>query len=69
MVENNLRNIFPKTQVFYYDKEDTLLLSGNPLELISRIKAKSINCIFADPPYFLSNGGITNSGGEASLSQ
>lgn len=50
--------------MFYYDKEDTLLLGGNSLELISRIKAKSINCIFADPPYFLSNGGITNSGGK-----
>lgn len=54
--------------MFYYDKEDTLLLGGNSLELISRIKAKSINCIFADPPYFLSNGGITNSGGSKSQS-
>lgn len=34
---------------------------------MKKIKSKSIDMIFADPPYFLSNGGISNSGGKAVL--
>ena len=64
MIKNEFRSIFPKSQNFYFDDESSKLLHGDSLKLISKIKAKSINCIFADPPYFLSNGGITNSGGK-----
>src|SRR2546426_11736016 len=39
------------------------LYQGNCLELLEAIAAKypegRFDCIFADPPYFLSNGGIT----------
>src|SRR5260370_27113206 len=39
------------------------LYHGNSLELLDAIYAKypqgRFDCIFADPPYFLSNGGIT----------
>lgn len=39
------------------------LYQGNCLELLDAIAAASpegtFDCIFADPPYFLSNGGIT----------
>jgi site-specific DNA-methyltransferase (adenine-specific) len=39
------------------------LYHGNSLELLDAIAAKypegRFDCIFADPPYFLSNGGIT----------
>jgi site-specific DNA-methyltransferase (adenine-specific) len=39
------------------------LYHGNCLELLDAIAAKypeaRFDCIFADPPYFLSNGGIT----------
>nr|WP_195405224.1 site-specific DNA-methyltransferase [Streptococcus constellatus] len=41
-----------------------MLVHGDSLRIIPKIKAKSINCIIADPPYFLSNGGTTNSGGK-----
>ena len=38
---------------------DFLLLQGNCMKLIEQIPDKSVDAIFADPPYFLSNGGIS----------
>lgn len=32
---------------------------GDTLEILPRIPSETVNVIFADPPYFLSNGGIT----------
>ncbi|MBD3248528.1 site-specific DNA-methyltransferase [Candidatus Woesearchaeota archaeon] len=41
-----------------------LLLQGNCLDLIPRIKKESVTSIFADPPYNLSNGGISCKAGK-----
>lgn len=49
---------------YYYDKDDFKLILGDSLEVLKNIKPKSIDMIFADPPYFLSNDGITCSGGK-----
>ncbi len=35
------------------------LLAGDSLELLERLPSESFDVIFADPPYFLSNGGST----------
>jgi site-specific DNA-methyltransferase (adenine-specific) len=35
------------------------LYRGDALELLRRAKSEHFDLIFADPPYFLSNGGIT----------
>lgn len=45
----------------YYENEEhhIKLLHGNCLELLPRFPNDSVDMIFADPPYFLSNGGIT----------
>ena len=48
----------------YYFQKDTLLYCADTLEFLSNIKRNSVNFIFADPPYFLSNGGISVSGGK-----
>lgn len=41
-------------------KTDELkLLHGNSFQLLKEIKEKSIDMIFADPPYFLSSGGVS----------
>lgn len=64
MANNVLKSLFPKLQKFYYDNENTVLFEADSLKLLSKIKSKSVDCIIADPPYFLSNGGITNSGGK-----
>ena len=48
---------------FRDDNRNLWLYQGNSLELLDAIAAKypdgRFDCIFADPPYFLSNGGIS----------
>ncbi len=36
-----------------------MLIHGDCLEVLARLPERSVDLIFADPPYFLSNGGIT----------
>ena len=45
---------------YYEDKEHSIkLFCGDCLQLLPQFPQNSIDMIFADPPYFLSNGGIT----------
>lgn len=37
---------------FYYDKDNFKLLYGDSLKLLKKIEPKSVDMIFADPPYF-----------------
>ncbi len=39
------------------------LVAGDSLTLVPRLPARSVDLIFADPPYLLSNGGTTCHGG------
>ena len=48
----------------YYSKERVTLYKGDSLKLLKKIGDESINLIFADPPYFLSNDGITCKSGK-----
>ena len=48
----------------YYEDKDFKLILGDSFEILKTIGSKSIDMIFADPPYFLSSGGITCSGGK-----
>jgi len=43
------------------------LYLGNNLEILKNFKSNSIDLIFADPPYFLSNGGLTCKNGKGIL--
>jgi site-specific DNA-methyltransferase (adenine-specific) len=47
------------TPVFNDEKHHLRLYQGDCLELLAQIPESSVDLIFADPPYFLSNGGIT----------
>jgi len=49
---------------YYYDKDDFKLIHGDSLSILKKLPQKSIDMIFADPPYFLSSDGITCSGGK-----
>lgn len=40
------------------------VIEGDCLTILPKFKEKSIDMIYADPPYFLSNGGISCKGGE-----
>lgn len=50
---------------FYYQNNDFSLIQGNSLEVLQGIPADSIDMIFADPPYMLSNDGFTCHAGKA----
>jgi site-specific DNA-methyltransferase (adenine-specific) len=43
----------------YFSDENFTLLLGDSFKLLRILENESIDMIFADPPYFLSNGGIT----------
>ena len=57
--ENLFNNIIPERISRFYETTQEILLLGNSLELLSYFNKKTIDLIFADPPYFLSNDGIT----------
>lgn len=43
----------------YFQKDSFVLYHGDSLELLGQLPENSIDMIFADPPYNLSNGGFT----------
>ena len=49
---------------YYYEDENFKLIQGDSLKILKNIEPKSIDMIFADPPYFLSSDGISCSGGK-----
>lgn len=49
---------------YYYKDKDFKLIQGDSLKVLKGIEPKSIDMIFADPPYFLSSDGISCSGGK-----
>jgi site-specific DNA-methyltransferase (adenine-specific) len=50
--------------VFVDEKHGIRLYQGDALELLRRARAEMFDVIFADPPYFLSNDGITCQAGK-----
>ena len=48
----------------YYENESFKLYCGDSIKILKKLQEKSIDVIFADPPYFLSNDGITCSNGK-----
>lgn len=48
----------------YYTDEVSTLYLADTFKCLKKIEKNSIDMIFADPPYFLSNNGITCSGGK-----
>ncbi|KKQ66322.1 MAG: modification methylase protein [Candidatus Daviesbacteria bacterium GW2011_GWA2_38_24] len=43
----------------YFKKDDFVLYHGDSLNILSQLEENSIDMIFADPPYNLSNGGFS----------
>ncbi|OGZ62879.1 MAG: hypothetical protein A3C58_00445 [Candidatus Staskawiczbacteria bacterium RIFCSPHIGHO2_02_FULL_34_10] len=43
----------------YYGRPGFKLYNANCLDILAQLPENSIDMIFADPPYFLSNGGFT----------
>lgn len=54
---NNAKKPFT---VYYDNPEHSVrLLKGDCIKILNQARENSVDMIFADPPYFLSNGGIT----------
>ncbi len=51
--------IFDNTLIPVYQTEKAVLFQGDSFEVLRGISAESVDMVFADPPYFLSNDGIT----------
>lgn len=49
----------------YYEDDHSVLFLSDTFEALEQMRPACVDMIFADPPYFLSNGGITCSGGRA----
>lgn len=49
----------------YYSDNNSALFLADTFEALSQMRVECIDMIFADPPYFLSNDGISCSGGKA----
>ena len=52
-----------KKDVFFQENSFTLL-EGDSFKILKKIEPKSVDMIFADPPYFLSSGGISCQSGK-----
>ena len=48
----------------YYEKKDIKLFLGDCIEILEKATPDSVDMIFADPPYMLSNGGISCQAGK-----
>ena len=49
---------------FVSDSRDFILYHGDALEILPKLSDAPVDLIFADPPYFLSNGGVTCQSGK-----
>ena len=49
---------------YYFESDNFKLIYNDIFKAIKKFEDKSIDMIFADPPYFLSGNGITCSGGK-----
>ncbi|MEM1007903.1 MAG: DNA methyltransferase [Myxococcota bacterium] len=48
----------------YYEKERFVLYHGDSIDLLPQLPEQTLDMVFADPPYNLSNGGFTCQGGK-----
>ncbi len=55
---------FAKHTAFFYQAEGLALVKGDAAETLGCMRSGIADMVFADPPYFLSNGGITCSSGK-----
>jgi site-specific DNA-methyltransferase (adenine-specific) len=55
----------PTNHIYFSNEDGTFVLyHGDCRQALSQLPAESVDLIFADPPYFLSNGGITCQSGK-----
>ena len=48
----------------YFEEKNFILYHGNALDILNQFESNKFDLIYADPPYFLSNDGITCKSGK-----
>src|SRR3989338_6951254 len=59
MTSKNKKILSSIKQKPYFNKDNFVLYNNNCLKILEQLPENSIDMIFADPPYFLSNGGFS----------
>ena len=59
-----IKEINSQKTFFVNEVHDLRMYQGNALELLRQEKSETFDLIFADPPYFLSNNGVTCQSGK-----
>ena len=58
-----MERLLGKNQQYFYENESAQIIHGDSFKVLAKLRPESIDMIFADPPYFLSNNGISCKGG------
>lgn len=59
-----MENLFEKKVSIYSETNESQIVLGDSFKVLTKMKSECVDMIFADPPYFLSNDGITCKGGK-----
>lgn len=59
-----VKSLFTRKVLLYFETEEAQLIQGDSFKTLTKIEPESVDMIFADPPYFLSNNGITCKSGK-----
>ena len=57
-------NLFEKKVPLFYETDECQIVHGDSFKILPKMKPECVDMIFADPPYFLSNDGVTCKGGK-----
>lgn len=63
VIGGNVLNTVKKEKTYYW-KDSSVLIHADTFEFLDKMDSESMDMVFADPPYFLSNNGVSNKGGE-----
>ena len=50
---------YKSAMTMFYETKESQLILGDSFKVLTKMESESVDMIFADPPYFLSNDGIT----------
>ena len=59
-----MESLFEKKVSLYLEVGEAQLVLGDSFKILKKMKSECVDMIFADPPYFLSNNGVTCQGGK-----
>ena len=59
-----MNGLFSVKVPLYFETDESQLVLGDSFIILTKMEPESVDMIFADPPYFLSNDGITCQGGK-----